>query len=86
MPGKDFGGLENHCASLRYRGFESPSAYLQGVFAHDPVQEAGFSRLWGDFGGNSGANSPAANRLRRTCGHLATRRSVARISGATWQS
>jgi len=24
MPGKDFGGLENHCASLRYRGFESP--------------------------------------------------------------
>ena len=61
MPGKDFGGLENHCASLRYRWFESPSVYLQGVFAHDPVQEAGFRRHWGEFGGNSGANSPAAN-------------------------
>ena len=35
----------------------------------DPVLEAGFSRLSGEFGGNSGANSSELMGIRRTQTH-----------------
>ena len=35
----------------------------------NPVDEAGFSRLSGEFGGNSGANSPPADGPRRARTH-----------------
>ena len=36
------------------------------IACRDPVQVAGFSRLSGEFGGNSGANSSGENGRRRT--------------------
>jgi hypothetical protein len=47
----------------RYRGFESPPLRFRKprIVCRDPVPRAGFSRLRGEFGGKSVANSAAGN-------------------------
>jgi len=50
---------------LHRRGSSDPGAVAERL-ALSGIDEAGSSRLWGEFGGNSGANSAAGNGSRRT--------------------
>jgi len=60
----------------RYRGFESPPLRLgkPRIVCRDPVRVAGFSRPSGEFGGNSGANSPTVDGPKHTQRHRGSER------------
>jgi len=74
MPRMATKGLENRCASLRSRGFESPSPLWKAKTAlWGPAREAGLSRPSGEFGGKSVANSTALMGARRTESHARLR-------------
>jgi hypothetical protein len=56
---------------LAYRGFESPPLRFgkPRIVCRDPVAKAGLSRVSGEFGGNSVANSTIVSETRRTRTH-----------------
>jgi len=48
----------------RHRGFESPVRFRKPRTAcRDPARQAGFSRLWGEVGGNSGAKPTTTSTM-----------------------